>query len=164
MIGAMRRSGETRQNGFSDMTEDANLDREGVAVPWDAVRRDYEAGHMTCNGIAHRYKLRRGQLDGRAKTSKWLRPGRSEDIDRRLLVAKALALLEKQMDLLEEKLDKGGPADSKVLSGLVRDIDKLIAMESREIQRGGPTKGEGEASELRRKLEARINAITKGRI
>jgi hypothetical protein len=48
------------------------------------------------------------------------------------------------------------------LSDLIRDIDKLIAIERIEARNESPLKNRGEVSELRRKLEARINAITKG--
>lgn len=142
--------------------DDPELDRNGEPVAWDEVRRDYEGGQLTCNGIAHRYKLKRDQLDKRAKANKWLRPGSDEDIDRRLLIKKALGLLERQMDVLEMGMRNGNAAESKVLSDLIRDIDKLIAIERIEARQESPLKNRGEISELRRKLEARINAITKG--
>ena len=37
---------------------DPERDRDGLAVPWEEVRRDYELGRLTRNGIAHRYRLR----------------------------------------------------------------------------------------------------------
>jgi hypothetical protein len=67
---------------------DPERNRDGGVVPWSSVRSDYEAGLLTRNGIAHRYRLRRGQLDARARANKWLRPGSPEDIDRRILIAR----------------------------------------------------------------------------
>jgi hypothetical protein len=142
---------------------DPERDRDGGYVPWEAVRLDYEAGLLTRNGIAHRYRLRRGQLEGRARSSKWLRPGSAEDIDRRILIARVQGLLERQMDILEADMDNGTPAESKVLSDLVRDLDKLITIERAEGHHTSPGRNRGEISDLRQKLEARIDAITKGR-
>lgn len=142
---------------------DPQRNREGGLVPWDSVRSDYEGGRMTCNGIAHRYKLRRGQLDDRACANKWLRPGDSAGIDRRLLTARLLGILERQIGLLEKQMDEGNPAESKVLSDLVRDLDKLIAIERAESRHAGPVTDRAAVSDIRQKLEARINAITKGR-
>ena len=141
---------------------DPERDRDGGAVPWDDVRFDYEAGRLTCNGIAHCYKLRRGQLDQRARANKWLRPDSPREIDRRLLVTRLLGLLERQRALVETEMDKGTRVESKVLSDLVRDLDKLMALERTETSRDGALEDAGEAADLRRKLEARINAITKG--
>jgi hypothetical protein len=140
---------------------DPERDRDGNIVPWASVRSDYEAGLLTCNGIAHRYKLRRGQLDQRARSNKWMRPGSSQALDRQLLIARLLGLLERQMEIVESEMENGKRAESKVLSDLVRDLDKLMAIERAEIRPIG-TKSRGEASELRRKLEERINALTKG--
>lgn len=143
---------------------DTERNRDGGFVPWEAVRLDYESGHMTRNGIAHRYRLRRGQLEGRARANKWLRPDGAENIDRRILIARVQGLLERQMDILEAEMDKGTRAESKVLSDLVRDLDKLIAIERAEARHDAPVRDRGEISDLRRKLEARIDAITKGRV
>ncbi|MHA6298135.1 hypothetical protein [Devosia sp. CAU 1758] len=143
---------------------DPERDRDGNIVAWASVRSDYEAGLLTCNGIAHRYRLRRGQLDQRARASKWVRPGSSEALDRQLLIARLLGLLERQMEIVEAEMDKGNRAESKVLSDLVRDLDKLIALERAEARPAGSPRNPGEASELRRKLEERINAITKGMV
>lgn len=144
--------------------DDPEQNRDGGYVPWEAVRLDYQAGHMTRNGIAHRYRLRRGQLEARARANKWLRAGSPEDIDRRILIARVQNLLERQMDLLEEEMDNGKRAESKVLSDLVRDLDRLITIERADAPHSGPTRNRGEISDLRKKLEARIDAITKGRV
>lgn len=141
---------------------DPERNRDGDSVPWDDVRHDYEAGRLTCNGIAHRYRLRRGQLDARARASKWLRPDSPQAMDRQLLIARLLGLLERQMDLVETELSMGSRVESKVLSDLVRDLDKLIALERAEARPDNTLNDAGEAADLRRKLEARINAITKG--
>ena len=141
---------------------DPERNRKGELVAWDSVRCDYEAGHMTCNGIAHRYKLHRGQLDARARDNKWRRPGSSQDLDRHLLIARVQGLLERQIENLERAMDKGNPAESKVLSDLVRDLDRLIAIERAETRHAGAVTDRGEVSDIRRKLEALINAITKG--
>lgn len=141
---------------------DPERNRDGDIVPWASVRADYEAGVLTCNGIAHRYKLRRGQLDARARANKWLRPGSVEALDRRLLIVRLLGLLERQMDMVEAELNKGSTVESKVLGDLVRDLDRLIALERAEARPTGTAHNAGEASELRHKLEERINAITKG--
>ena len=143
---------------------DPERNRDGGVVPWSSVRSDYEAGLLTRNGIAHRYRLRRGQLDARARANKWLRPGSPEDIDRRILIARVQGLLERQIDILEAEMDSGARAESKALSDLVRDLDKLIAIERSEARHDGPARSRGEVSELRKKLEDRIDAITKGRI
>ena len=136
---------------------DPERDRDGLAVPWEEVRRDYELGRLTRNGIAHRYRLRRGQLDARARTHKWVRPGSKQALDRQLLIARLLGLVERQMDLVEEEMEKGTRMDSKVLTDLVRDLDKLITMERAEGNTEGMITDPGEASELRRKLDVSHN-------
>ena len=143
---------------------DPERNRDGGVVPWSSVRSDYEAGLLTRNGIAHRYRLRRGQLDARARANKWLRPGSPEDIDRRILIARVQGLLERQIDILEAEMDSGARAESKLMRDLVSDLDKLIAIERSEARHDAPARSRGEVSELRKKLEDRIDAITKGRI
>jgi hypothetical protein len=66
------------------------------------------------------------------------------------------------MEIVESEMENGNRAESKVLSDLVRDLDKLMAIERAEMRPIGGAKNRGEASELRRKLEERINALTKG--
>ncbi len=141
---------------------DPERNKNNEVVAWASVRSDYEAGLLTCNGIAHRYKLRRGQLDERARANKWVRPGSAEGLDRQLLIARLMGLVERQIDMVESEMEKGNRAESKVLSDLVRDLDKLIALERAEGGKAGTIRNRGEASEMRRKLEERINAITKG--
>lgn len=89
-----------------DNLERADRDRDGHLVAWDEVRRDYEAGVLTCNAIARHYALRRTQLEGHARKNKWARPG-SLGIDRHILIQKLMGLLEQQMDLLEDAMNKG---------------------------------------------------------
>ena len=139
-----------------------NRDREGRAVAWDEVRRDYELGVMTCNAIARHYGLRRSQLEVHARRNKWARPG-SLLIDRHILIQKLMGLLELQMDLLEEIMSKGEKADGKTLTELVRDLDKLIVIEKAEAMRSGHDDDTGEMRDLQRRIEQRINALTKGR-
>lgn len=145
-----------------DDADEANRNRDGMPVPWDEVRRDYEAGHLTCNGIARTYRLRRSQLEGHARKNKWGRPG-SQVLDRHILIQKLMALLERQMDLMEEGMNNNKTVDGKALSDLVRDLDKMIVIEKAEAQRSGHDEETGEMRDLQRKIEQRINAITKQR-
>ncbi|MFD1252754.1 hypothetical protein DEVEQU_03864 [Devosia equisanguinis] len=138
------------------------LDRDGRPIAWDAVRRDYEAGYLTCNTIARLHRLRRLQLDNHARKNKWDRAA-SMVLDRHILIQKLMALLERQMDILEDGMASGEKVESKVLSDLVRDLDKLIGIEKAEGQRSGHDGETGEMRDLQRKLEARINALTKAK-
>ena len=145
-----------------DDSDRTGRDRAGQAVGWDEVRRDYETGVMTCNAIARTYGLRRSQLEVHARRNKWARPG-SLLIDRHILIQKLMGLLERQMDLMEDAMSRGETADSKALSDLVRDLDKLIVIEKAEALRSGHDNDTGEMRDLQRRIEQRINAITKGR-
>lgn len=69
-----------------------------------------------------------------------------------MLVTRLLGLLERQRALVETEMDKGMRVESKVLSDLVRDLDKLMALERTETSRDGALEDAGEAADLRRKL------------
>lgn len=129
-------------------------------IDWEQIRRDYEAGLMTINTLGRAHGVTRGQIDGRARRAKWHRPGGAQH-DRQILIHKLMTLLERQLDGLGQKMNENNTLESKVLSDIVRDLDRLIAIEKAEIGSGGGARENGEMTALRIKLEARINAITK---
>ncbi|MBD8065344.1 hypothetical protein IC608_07645 [Devosia sp. PTR5] len=133
------------------------------ATGWDRVREDYEAGLVTINAVARSYGLSRGEIEQRARAGGWVRPA-TLALDRRILIHKLMALLERQIDVLEQAMNGPDRIESKMLSDLVRDLDRLITIEKAETGSTNPYEQSGEMSDLRRKLEARINAITKGRV
>jgi hypothetical protein len=129
-------------------------------VDWVAVRRDYEAGVLTRNSVAIKYGIARAQVELRAKVNKWKRPY-SDITDRRILIFKLLALLERQIDQVDEQMRAGESREVKVLTDMVRDLDKLIAIEKAEASQQEHETESKEMQDLQRKLEKRINAITK---
>lgn len=131
-----------------------------VEIDWELVRRDYEAGQMTINALGRAHGVTRGQIEGRAKRAKWHRPGGATH-DRKILIHKLMTLLERQLDGLGQKMNENNTLESKVLSDIVRDLDRLIEIEKAELGAGGKDGENGEMTSLRFKLEARINAITK---
>ncbi len=130
-------------------------------IDWVAARRDYEAGVLTRNAVAAKYGVPRSQVELRAKVNKWKRPY-SDITDRRILIFKLLALLERQIDQVDEQMRAGGSREIKVLTDMVRDLDKLIAIEKAEASQQEQETQSKEMQDLQRKLEKRINAITKG--
>jgi hypothetical protein len=129
-------------------------------VDWIAARCDYEAGVLTRNAVALKYGIPRSQIELRAKVNKWQRPY-SDITDRRILIFKLLALLERQIDQVDEQMRAGESREVKVLTHMVRDLDKLIAIEKAEASQQEQETQSKEMQELQRNLEKRINAITK---
>lgn len=131
------------------------------SIAWAAVREDYEAGVLTRNAVAAKHGVPLPEIESRARDCKWSRPN-SEVTDRRILIFKLLALLERQIDQVDAMMKQDPHREISVLTNLVRDLDKLIAIEKAET---GPLLAAVEDKEMRdlqRKLEKRINAITKG--
>src|SRR5690554_6226905 len=96
-----------------------------VEIDWELVRRDYEAGQMTINALRRAHGMPRGQTEGRAKRAKSHRP-RSATHDRKILIHKLMTLLERRLDGLGQKMNDNNTLESKVLSDIVRDLDRLI--------------------------------------
>jgi hypothetical protein len=133
-------------------------DADGLPIPWDAVRRDFEAGTLTRNAVAKRYRMPFKQLVEYARANKWVRP-ETEAVDRQILIFKLLALMERQMDLVSEQMDSG-KYEAGVLGNLVRDLDRLIGIEKAEVRPKPTVTDTREMEMLKRKLEKRIRAIT----
>lgn len=124
------------------------------------IRKDYEAGLMTRNAVADRYSLSLEQLEEHARKNKWVRL-QSDITDRRILIFKLMALLERQIDQVGEHMKTEGKREAAVLTSMVRDLDKLIAIEKAEAGQAQRETQSKEMQDLQRKLEKRINAITK---
>jgi len=136
-------------------------DKISSSVAWALVRQDYELGLLTRNSVAVKYGVTLPEIESHARAKKWSRPN-SEVTDRRILIFKLLALLERQIDQVDAMMKQNPTREISVLTNLVRDLDKLIAIEKAET---GPMLAAAEDKEmldLQRKLERRINAITKG--
>jgi hypothetical protein len=133
----------------------------GALVDWVPIRKDYEAGLMTRNAVADRYSLSLEQLEEHARKNKWVRL-HSDITDRRILIFKLMALLERQIDQVGEHMKTEGKREAAVLTSMVRDLDKLIAIEKAEAGQAQRETQSKEMQDLQRKLEKRINAITKG--
>lgn len=136
-----------------------DTDLNGREVPWAAVRLDYEAGEMTIFEIVRHHQLRLAQLETRARKNKWVRRSGPE-ADRRILVFKLFSLLERQMDLLEEAMERGEKVEKAVLGELVRGLERVIELQKADKSTGSDTET-AEMARIRRELAARINAITK---
>lgn len=139
------------------MTE---FDTDGRRILWELVRADYEAGTRTLNTVARRHRLPRAMIEERARLGRWSRPD-GEKTDRHILIHKLQALLERQIDAMDENMRGDGKQEAAVLSSLVRDLERLIGIEKAESgrQANGVTR---EMRDIQKKLEDRINAITKG--
>jgi len=133
----------------------------GPEIDWAAVRIDYEELAMTRNAVCRKHGIAMAQLLQRAWASRWERPD-SELIDRNILINKLLALLEAQLDQMEQAM--GGAVDKEVnvLGGLAKNLKELIGMQKAE--RGGRDDDAEtrEMQDIRRKLAKRIDALTKG--
>lgn len=152
------KSGRRRtQQRITLMTE---FDTDGRRILWELVRADYEAGTRTLNTVARRHRLPRAMIEERARLGRWSRPD-GEKTDRHILIHKLQALLERQIDAMDENMRGDGKQEAAVLSSLVRDLERLIGIEKAESgrQANGVTR---EMRDIQKKLEDRINAITKG--
>jgi hypothetical protein len=132
-----------------------------AAIAWAPIRMDYEAGLLTRNAVARKYAIALPLLERQARASKWARP-HSDITDRRILIFKLLGLLERQMDQVDEQMKSGSAGEVKVLTNMVRDLDKLIEIEKAEAGQLVQDTETKEMRDIQRKLEKRINAITKG--
>lgn len=116
---------------------------------------------MTRNAVAARHALSLEELERHARANKWVRQ-HSDITDRRILIFKLMALLERQIDQVDEEMKTDGKREAAVLTSMVRDLDKLIAIEKAEAGKAEQETQSKEMQDLQRKLEKRINAITKG--
>src|SRR5690606_38202562 len=110
-LGLFRRICQPQNGKRSDMHD---CDADGLPIPWDEVRRDFEAGALTRNAVAKRYRMPFNRLVEYAAANKWVRPD-TDAVDRRILIFKLLALLEHQIDLVSEQMDKDGKHEAGVL-------------------------------------------------
>lgn len=135
------------------------FDADGRSILWDLVRADYEAGTRTLNALARHHRIPREVIARRARQNHWVRP-EGEGTDRRILIHKLQALLERMIDAMDESMNGESKQEAAVLSILVRDLEKLIGIEKSEAGRQG-TVVTREMRDIQKKLEERINAITK---
>ena len=129
-------------------------------IDWAAVRVDYEQLAITRNAVCRKHKISMGQLLERAWKARWERPD-GELTDRNILINKLLALLEAQLDQLEQTMSAAVDKEVNVLGGLAKNLKELIGMQKAE--RGGKTDDAEtrEMQDIRRKLAKRIDALTK---
>jgi hypothetical protein len=139
----------------------AGTDLSGNEVPWSAVRQDYEAGEMTVFEVVRQYRLRHLQLENYARRNKWVRPGGTE-LDRRVLIYKMFGLLERQMELAELAMDSSDKRETAAPGEMIKSLDKMIALEKASVPAASSEDAE-EMTDIRRRLEARIHALKKGR-
>ncbi|MDB5623366.1 MAG: hypothetical protein JWR39_1929 [Devosia sp.] len=142
------------------------MDEASAAPPlpepdWAAVRIDYEQLALTRNAVCRKHQISMAQLLERAWKSRWERPD-GDLTDRNILINKLLALLEAQLDQMEQTMSGAVDKEVNVLGGLAKNLKELIGMQKAE--RGGKEDDAEtrEMQEIRRKLAKRINALTKG--
>jgi hypothetical protein len=143
------------------MDEPSTAALPGLEIDWPAVRIDYEELALTRNAICRKHGVPMAQLLERAWKSRWERPD-GEATDRNILINKLLALLEAQLDGLEQSMGGGVDKEVNVLGGLAKNLKELIAMQKAERAGKVDDAETREMQDLRRKLAKRIDALTKG--
>jgi len=154
-----QQAGSAAGNSEQFMADDTP---QSAPTDWAAVRVDYEAGLMTRNGVAHKHRLNLWVLERHARAKKWVRD-QSDIADRRIVIFKLMGLLERQIDHLDEQMQTGDKRELAVLHSMVRDLEKLIAIEKAEPEHQHKDTRNKAMSVIHKQLEQRINAITESR-
>lgn len=127
---------------------------------WDRVRRDWDNPWLTTAKVARRNEVPQEDLLAHAVANKW--PPRPSSLDLQILIRQLLAVLELQIEHLEKvEMTKNGEKEAEVLGKLTANLGKLIDLA--KVEARGPA-GETETAEMRdirERLAARINALTK---
>jgi hypothetical protein len=138
--------------------------RQAREPDWIAIRADYESHEMTRAAICRRHGITMAALRERTRFARW---GEADyaAIDRRILVDRTMALLERHIEHLETLMEKeeGREMDREtvLLGNISRNLDKLIDLDRAQAP-GRESKAEtAEMRDLRQKLADRIDALVK---
>lgn len=128
-------------------------------VDWEAVRADYEAGEMTRNEIAHRYYIRRAQLDGRIRTHHW--GAGMGTVGERLAIIELLfwAIERHARHLGEMDLSGSGDKEVAVLHKLANSLDRLISLDAKASGVKPNSRQAKELGELRGRIAKRLGEL-----
>ncbi|SDG37117.1 hypothetical protein [Pelagibacterium luteolum] len=132
---------------------------------WAMVRADYEAGEISVRAIAEKHSVTLDRINHRKIKEIW-RPRRlwTSRGQRRVIINKLMHLLERQIALLEAKLDTNEAfdmADTKLIETITKTYEKLTELqdvhnkaETRKTARLDP-----ELEAVREKLIRRVKAL-----
>ena len=131
---------------------------------WAAIRADYESREMTRTAICRKHAITMTALRERARGTRW-EIADYTSIDRRILVDRVMALLERQIERAEIAMDRDEDRqmdkEAALLGNIARNLEKLIDLDRAQTT-GREVKAEtAEMQDMRRKLAGRIDALVK---
>lgn len=129
----------------------------------DAVQIDYCGDALTVAQVATKHGLRGDAIYAMAKKHGWpLRRTATAKVHRPELIKRMFLLLDRQISLMEETMKSIGDKEVAVLGNLARTLEKLIEIEDAQAPKRATKAHSKDMQDIRRKLEKRIDDLTKG--
>lgn len=120
-----------------------------------AVHADYRADLLTLDEISDKHGVAKSRIHDWARDECWVRR-RPRRVDPNNLFDRMLALLDQQIEGLEEAMKKGTP-EIAMLAKVVVTLDKVLLLKGRVIE--DRPQSSKRAQELRAKIAARIGEL-----
>jgi hypothetical protein len=139
----------------------AELDNPAPGFDWVRVRHGYEVGRMTIKALCTKYGVTADAIQQERERSGWRRR-RIATPNRSSLINRMFRLLDRQITQLEETMAKSGDKEVAVLGNLARTLEKLIEIDDAEQPKRSTKAHSKDMQDIRRKLEKRIDDLTKG--
>lgn len=135
------------------MTETAGPD-------WARIRAEYEAGQVPLDELVAAHAIKRNQLNYQRRKEGWIL--RHPVTSRRGLLKRMLALIERQIARMEQKLTEEpmSATEMRMLESMTKAIDRIGAMEAAEKKASsGRTRMDPELEAIRERLVQRIEEL-----
>ena len=100
---------------------------------WEAVRADYEAGHLLLSEVAHNHGTTLNRLHHRRRQDNWTRRNsKSGRPRRRNMLDRLMALIDNQISLLERRTgeDVMSATEMRMIETMTRALDRIMTLET----------------------------------
>ncbi len=127
-------------------------------VRWDDVRAEYESRQFMPTAICRRHGITLSQLRYRRETEGWLSI-RARTIRPDELISRMVKVLDRQISLLEGKVDEPIDKQANILATHIKSLDKLIELGAAKPNVPPPSKKD--MTDLRNKLAKRLEQFNR---
>ncbi|HEV7276133.1 MAG TPA: hypothetical protein VGN80_07595 [Devosiaceae bacterium] len=129
---------------------------------WAVIRVEYENRIGTLEELATRHGVTRAAICWRARRDCWRGRNRAVGSSEPALKVRLLRLIERQLFHLEQETGKMSEKDIAVMGRLAATLEKVMAGETKIRSKAPPRQPPREMRDLRDKLMARIERLSRG--
>jgi hypothetical protein len=136
----------------------------GAAAPardWAAIRDEYENRVGTLDQLAARHGVTRSAISWRARRDCWRGRNTATGSSGPALKARLLRLIERQLFHLEKETGRMNDKDIAAMGRLAATLEKLMTGETKVRSKAAPKQPPQEMRDLRDKLMARIERLSR---